>query len=130
MMIAGDRARLKRALIHLVANGLSFAGSGEVVVTATRGRDGRARINVRDHGPGFSADALARASQPFARARDVERAEPRAGVGVGLAVARHMLELHGGALAIASRAGRGATVTATLPGHRVGRVAAPAGLRH
>lgn len=120
--ISGDRERIKRALVHLVANGLSFAEEGEVTLSATLARDGRVRIAVDDQGPGFSPNALARAGEPFGRARDdVDLADPRAGIGVGLAVARHMFELHGGGLRIDSRDGQGARVTCTLPHSRVVR---------
>lgn len=120
MIVDGDRDRLKRALVHLVANGLS-SGGGDVSLSAKATRDGRLRIGVTDRGPGFAPEALARAGEPFARARGVDRADPAAGLGIGLAVARHMFELHGGGLRIASRAGRGATVTCTLPPGRVVR---------
>ncbi len=128
MVVSGDRARLKRALVHLVVNGLSFGG-GAVTLSASGTRDGRVRIGVADEGQGFPAEALARVSEPFARARQVDRADPRASAGVGLAVARHMFELHGGGLRVSSRAGRGATVTCTLPSARVMR-APQASLRH
>ena len=128
VVIAGDRARLKRALIHLVVNGLS-SGGGEVALSATGTRDGRVRLRISDRGDGFAPEALARAGEAFARARQLDRAEPDAGVGIGLAVARHMFELHGGGLRIESRAGHGATVTCTLPSRRVARPPS-GGVRH
>ena len=120
VLLQGDRDRIRRALMHLVANGLAYTpAGGAVTMSVTTARDGKVMIGVADDGTGFSTDALARAFEPFARDRDPEFADPRAGIGVGLALVRHTFELHGGAVRISSRAGVGATVTCMLPRQRV-----------
>jgi signal transduction histidine kinase len=120
ILLRGDKDKLKRAVLHLVANGLAFTPArGSVTVSADVGAQGQVLIRVADTGRGFSADELARAFQPFPRVRTVEQADPHAGPGVGLALVRKYVELHGGAVRIESKPGGGTTVTCMLPAHRV-----------
>jgi signal transduction histidine kinase len=120
LLLRGDKEKLTRALLHLVSNGLAFTPStGRVQVTADVGAEGQVLIRVADTGRGFSADELARAFQPFPRVKTVEQAEPNTGAGVGLALVRRYIELHGGAVRIESTPGTGTTVTCMLPSSRV-----------
>ncbi len=120
ILLRGDKEKLKRAVLHLVANGLAFTHApGSVTVSADVGAQGQVLIRVADTGRGFSADELALAFQPFPRVRTVDQADPGAGPGVGLALVRKYVELHGGAVRIESRPGVGTTVTCMLPASRV-----------
>jgi signal transduction histidine kinase len=120
ILLRGDKEKLKRAVMHLVANGLAFTpATGSVTVSADVGSEGQVLIRVADTGRGFSSDELARAFQPFPRVRTVDHADPSAGPGVGLALVRKYVELHGGAVRIESRPGVGTTVTCMLPASRV-----------
>lgn len=126
ILLRGDPDKLRRAVLHLVANGLAFTPSGgSVNVTTQLARDGRVLIRVADTGRGFSAHELSQAFQPFPRIRTVDRADPQAGLGVGLALVRRFIELHGGAVRIESRQGKGTTVTCMLPKTRVALDVAP-----
>jgi signal transduction histidine kinase len=126
ILLRGDPGKLRRALLHLLANGLAFTPSGGAVQVSTQlARDGRVLIRVADSGRGFSAHQLAQAFQPFPRVRTVDQADPQAGLGVGLALVRRFIELHGGAVRIESRQGQGTTVTCMLPKARVALDVAP-----
>ncbi len=120
ILLRGDKEKLTRALLHLVSNGLAFTPStGRVSVTADVGAEGQVLIRVADTGRGFTAEDLARAFQPFPRIKTVDQAEPNAGAGVGLALVRRYIELHGGAVRIESTPGTGTTVTCMIPSSRV-----------
>lgn len=120
VLLRGDADKLRRAVLHLLANGLAFTPSGGQVRVSTRlAPDGRVLIRVADTGRGFTPHQLSQAFQPFPRIRTVDQADPQAGLGVGLALVRRFIELHGGAVRIESRQGEGTTVTCMLPKTRV-----------
>ena len=79
-------------------------------------RDGRVEIIVSDTGPGIPSADLARVFERFYRV-DKARARP-GGIGLGLAIVRHLVELHGGHAAAENRPEGGARFTITLPGVR------------
>jgi two-component system phosphate regulon sensor histidine kinase PhoR len=119
LTVLGDRDELVRALENLVENALKYGASGKRVdVTLSRGaaRDGadEARIAVRDYGPGIAREHLPRLTERFYRV-DVAGSRAQGGTGLGLALVKHVLNRHGGRLAIESAAGAGATFTVHLP---------------
>jgi two-component system phosphate regulon sensor histidine kinase PhoR len=69
---------------------------------------------VRDYGPGIAAEHLPRLTERFYRV-DVGESRAQGGTGLGLALVKHILNRHGGRLAIESRVGEGATFTVRLP---------------
>lgn len=103
-----DSRRLQQVLLNLLLNGAqAMPGGGELELQLeARGR--HARVRVRDRGAGFSAAALRAAFQPFWTTKE-------AGSGLGLVLARRIVEAHGGTIAIANREGGGAEVTVDLP---------------
>lgn len=120
VLLRADREKLFSAVQHLVMNGLAFTpGDGEVRVSTNLMRDRRIIIRVADNGRGISSDELEGLFKPFARASAVERADPLAGPGVGLALVRRYIELHGGAVRIDSTQGLGTKVTCIIPADRV-----------
>jgi two-component system, LuxR family, sensor kinase FixL len=106
-----DVLQIEQVIVNLVRNAaeaLSEAGryDGKVVIEAAREDDDRVVIRVRDNGPGFDADLFERASLPFTTTKED-------GLGLGLSLARSIVEAHGGRLTIASTSS-GATVSFTL----------------
>ena len=83
---------------------------GRVTVTAARA-GGEVRVAVADTGPGIAADDLPYVFDRFWQARSTRRA----GAGLGLAMAKGIVEAHGGTLSAASEPGRGSTFAFTLP---------------
>jgi two-component system, OmpR family, sensor kinase len=107
-----DRLRAEQALGNLVENALRH-GRGRILVQARR-RNGRVELHVRDEGPGFEADFLERAFEPFTRG-DPGRVGP--GAGLGLAIVDVIARAHGGAAHAANRDG-GADAWLALPDQR------------
>jgi signal transduction histidine kinase len=106
-----DRARLVQIVSKLVANGLKFTPPGGRV-TVRVGREGdRVRVRVEDTGRGIPPERL---PEIFDRAANARRS-PRDGPGMGLAIVRGLVELHGGEVSVESRMGEGSVFSFTLP---------------
>jgi signal transduction histidine kinase len=111
-VIEADERMLKQVLFNLLANAVKFtARSGHVDVTA-RGDGDEVLVSVRDDGIGIAAADQARIFEEF---EQVGRAHVQEGTGLGLALSRRFVELHGGRLWVESEPGRGSTFTFTLP---------------
>lgn len=109
--VRADRARVEQALTNLVGNALRYGGGRPIVVTVER--DGSwARVGVRDHGPGIAAADLPRIFDRFARASSTRHF---GGLGLGLYIARHVAECHGGRITVDSREGEGSCFSLELP---------------
>lgn len=111
-----DGALLGRALHNLFANAWAHGHPKDtplvVMVTAT---GERARVAVVDRGPGFSAELLPRAFEPFVMGGDKARSPGAHGMGLGLALVRRIVEAHGGSAVARNVAGGGAEVAFELP---------------
>ncbi len=105
-----DSARLAQACGHLLVNAMTYA-SGQIGVEVDAGGS-RARLAVRDNGPGIAPEDQERIFLPFERA---VRCRNHAGFGLGLHVVRRIVEAHGGAVRLESTVGRGSTFTIELP---------------
>jgi PAS domain S-box-containing protein len=112
---AGDRQRLGQVMWNLVSNALKFTPrGGRIEVTLAR-TDGHARITVHDTGPGMDPSFLPHVFERF-RQSDAGVARTHGGLGLGLAIAHHLVALHGGQISAQSPGlGRGSTFTVTLP---------------
>ena len=113
--IVGDPDRLQQIAWNLLSNAVKFTPAGGTVELALERGDGGVRFVVHDTGSGIARDFLPFVFQRF---RQHDRVEGRrtGGLGLGLAIARHLVELHGGSIAATSDGeGRGATFTVTLP---------------
>jgi PAS domain S-box-containing protein len=106
-----DAHRVVQALSNLVGNALRFAPTGTAVTLRARAEGGAVAVDVIDRGPGIAPEHLAHVCDRFWQGRP----DARAGVGLGLAIARGIAEAHGGALRVASTAGEGATFALVLP---------------
>jgi two-component system, OmpR family, phosphate regulon sensor histidine kinase PhoR len=112
LMALGDRAKTDQALQNIVDNALKFTRAGEVVVTASSDRD-RVEIAVRDTGPGIPPHDLPRIFERFYKVDRARGGQP--GSGLGLSIARHLVELQGGTVAAESSPGAGTVVRVRLP---------------
>ncbi|MBM4344373.1 MAG: response regulator [Deltaproteobacteria bacterium] len=110
-----DPDRLERVWINLLSNALKFTPTAGRVVVRIEAVDGGAVVTVRDSGPGFPPEL---AEQLFDRFFQVDMGGTRqhGGAGIGLALARHFVELHGGHIAAHCEVGQGATFTVRLRG--------------
>ncbi|HKU56002.1 MAG TPA: ATP-binding protein [Gaiellaceae bacterium] len=112
--LEADADRLRQVLDNLVSNALKFTPGGGSVTLAAGGADGSLRIEVTDTGIGIPQDELGQLFSRFYRASTAtRRAIP--GTGVGLVIARAIVEAHGGTISLESTEGKGTRVTVTLP---------------
>jgi PAS domain S-box-containing protein len=125
--VRGDEMRIRQVILNILSNAVKFTPpEGEVELRAKPLDEGGLELSIQDHGIGMTADEIAIALQPF---RQVESAANRTheGTGLGLPLAKALIELHGGSLVIASTPGDGTLVRIVLPSARVldlGHVAA------
>lgn len=114
-----DWARMRQALGNLLSNAFKFTPEGgQISLLARMAADGGMVIAVKDQGIGLEPDQIEAALQPF---HQIDRSLSRRfeGTGLGLPIAKSLVELHGGKLAIESAAGEGTTVKVILPPARV-----------
>jgi signal transduction histidine kinase len=110
-----DPLRFRQVLNNLISNAVKFtAPGGSVSASARRLADGGAELTVRDSGVGMRAEDIPRALEPFQQI-DGGLARSFPGTGLGLPIAKGLVEAHGGTLRIASAPGEGTTVTILLP---------------
>src|SRR5205823_4336660 len=113
--VSGERPRLQQVVWNLIANAIKFTPKGGRVTVRLEREAGSARITVSDTGKGISADFLPHVFDRFRQA-DSSSTREHGGLGLGLAIVRHLVELHGGTVQAESRGeGRGATFTLRLP---------------
>jgi signal transduction histidine kinase len=114
-----DRAKVRQILFNLVSNAIKFTPSGgQVVVSAEPCPGGGIALAVADTGIGIAPEEIPLALQPF-RQIDNTLSRVHQGTGLGLPLAKALVELHGGSLDIVSQPNVGTTVTVTFPADRV-----------
>ena len=109
--VEGDADRLHQVLANLLDNAQKSSPALEEIAVQVAVRDGEAEICVRDHGAGIPEESLERIFEKFVR----ERGDMVSGTGLGLYIARQILDAHGGRIWAESRPGEGATFHVTLP---------------
>ena len=109
-----DQDKIKQILVNLIVNAIKFTpANGNVKVTVGTEK-GEAVIRVSDTGAGIDADSLPYIFERFYRV-DKSRNRATGGSGIGLTIAKKLVELHGGAISVASKVGAGTTFTVRLP---------------
>jgi len=94
-----DRARITQVLINLISNSVKFSPDGEVVTVAAKIEAGSVTFSVADNGPGIS---LAAQQSLFNRFSQITQTTARHGAGLGLAICKHLIQLHGGEIGVVS----------------------------
>jgi signal transduction histidine kinase len=108
-----DAVRIEQLLTNLIGNAVKYAGETSVIeINIVPASGGSAHIEVHDNGPGIPADKLAVIFEPFQR---IDQTGHKKGLGLGLAIAREIALLHGGAIWVDSQVGRGTTFHVRLP---------------
>ena len=112
--VVGDNARLEQVVTNLVGNAVKYSDmGGEITLTVER-RDGEAVCSVADRGPGVEGSFASHIFERFVRG-DPARARSQRGAGLGLAIAREIIEAHGGRIWVGSRTGGGSVFAFALP---------------
>jgi two-component system OmpR family sensor kinase len=117
VVVRGDADWLKRLLLNLLDNALRFTPSGGLVSVTVSQEHAMATLRVRDTGDGIDPDLLPHIFERFVRA-ETSRARVQSGAGLGLALAKWIVERHRGRIGVESRVGRGTTFTVELPLNR------------
>ncbi len=126
-VLAGDPVRLEQVFSNLIGNAIKFTTSGGRVDVQVEARLGEAIVTVRDTGRGISPHALPHIFERFRQA-DSSTTRAHGGLGLGLAIVRHIVEAHGGRVHAESQGeGKGASFIVSLPLRTAdGRVLSPA----
>ncbi|MBI2772246.1 MAG: response regulator [Burkholderiales bacterium] len=125
--IDGDAVRIEQILNNLITNALKFSPASSEIVVEVHHDGGKAVVSVRDAGAGISADLLPRVFDPFMQGPPPQN-RMQSGLGIGLALVKQLVELHGGVVhATSGGQGEGATFTFWIPSIPAPGSAAPAG---
>ena len=112
--IEGDRSRLEQVVSNLLANAIKFTPEGGRITMSAWVDEGELTFAVSDTGIGIPADQLPKVFEPFYQVSDGP-ARLHGGMGLGLAICRHIVERHGGRLEVDSTEGMGSTFRFALP---------------
>jgi two-component system cell cycle sensor histidine kinase PleC len=116
--VEGDYRALKQVLLNLLSNAVKFTPRGGRIVLKAEGRRDamgeRVRVSVRDTGIGIAPQDLARLARPFEQIES-QQSKTQQGTGLGLALSKSLIEMHGGVLEIESQPSMGTTVSFLLP---------------
>jgi two-component system cell cycle sensor histidine kinase PleC len=114
-----DPRSIKQIVINLVSNAVKFTPpGGTITLEIAINNQNAVSLTVRDTGIGIKPENIATVLEPFGQVADIY-SRPYEGTGLGLPLAKSLLELHGGTLHISSRPGEGTTVTASFPASRM-----------
>jgi signal transduction histidine kinase len=105
---------LRLVLVNLVSNALKFTDKGEISLSVESDGE-RARLQVRDTGPGIAAGQLTSVFEPFFQGESVHHAHHSQGAGLGLSLVREMLLALGGSIDLESALGSGSTFRISVP---------------
>lgn len=112
--VEADFRALKQVMLNLLSNALKFTPRGGAITVAAERQSDRLRISVADNGIGISEEDLARLARPFEQAES-QLVKTQQGSGLGLALTKSLVELHGGRLELSSEPGVGTKASFTLP---------------
>ncbi len=114
VVIEGDPARLKQAVVNLLDNAIKYTPRGGKIVMRVIAAYPKAILEIRDNGIGIAPDALPHVFERFYRA-DKARSRELGGAGLGLSIVRSIVQAHGGTVDLESREGTGTTCLVELP---------------
>lgn len=123
--VACDRGRVVQVLSNLLANAIKHSPDGAPIEVRAERADGGVRLSIRDRGPGIAPELASRLFQRYERGPGQGRGAT-ANLGLGLAIARGLVEAHGGTIGVESAEGEGSTFHFTLPVPAPAALAVPA----
>lgn len=115
VIVNGDRDRLKQVILNLVSNAINYTPPGGEVRVWLSKQDGRACLKVEDTGPGIQPDDLPYIFDRFYRGDPSRKRTENSGFGLGLSIAKWIVDRHGGQIEVESQVGKGTRFTVWLP---------------
>ena len=112
-VVTGDERRIRQVIFNLLSNAVKFTPAGGLVDVAAAQANGEVRVSVADTGPGIAAEDLDRIFEEFQQTEAGARQQE--GTGLGLALSKCFVEMHGGRIWCDSEIGKGSTFVFTLP---------------
>jgi signal transduction histidine kinase len=112
-VVSGDERRIRQVIFNLLSNAVKFTPEGGQVDVSAARVNGEMRVAVADSGPGIAAEDLDRIFEEFQQTE--AGAQQREGTGLGLALSKRFVEMHGGRIWCESEVGKGSTFEFTLP---------------
>jgi signal transduction histidine kinase len=112
-LVHGDERRLRQVVFNLLSNAVKFTPEGGNIVVASAHVDGEVQVSVTDTGPGIAAQDRERIFEEFQQTE--VGVQQREGTGLGLALSKRLVELHGGRIWVESEPGHGSCFVFTLP---------------
>ena len=112
-VVEGDERRIRQVIFNLLSNAVKFTPAGGAVEVRAAQVDGEVRVSVADTGPGIAPEDHDRIFEEFQQTE--AGIEQREGTGLGLALSKRLVELHGGRIWFDSEVGKGSTFVFTLP---------------
>jgi signal transduction histidine kinase len=112
-LVTGDERRIRQVIFNLLSNAVKFTPAGGLVEVAAAQVDGEVRVSVADTGPGIAGEDLDRIFEEFQQTEAGARQQE--GTGLGLALSKCFVEMHGGRIWCDSEIGKGSTFVFTLP---------------
>jgi two-component system cell cycle sensor histidine kinase PleC len=129
--VEADYRALKQVLLNLLSNAIKFTPRGGRITVRAERRDDplgeRVRISIKDTGIGIASIDLERLARPFEQIES-QHAKTQQGTGLGLALTKALVEMHGGLLDLHSAPGQGTTASFSLPVRQAGQIAPAAGV--
>jgi len=114
LIVKADQERLQQVLWNLLVNAVKFTPAAGAIDVYLERHDSLAEIRIEDSGPGVPPEFLPHIFERFSQA-DSSSTRQHGGLGLGLAIVRHLIELHGGNVSAGNRDGSGAVLTVQLP---------------
>ncbi len=116
-VVRGDERRVRQVVFNLLSNAVKFTPEGGEITVATAHADGAVQVSVADTGPGIAPEDQERIFEEFQQT-DIGT-QQREGTGLGLALSKRLVELHGGRIWVESEPGKGSRFVFTLPDEEV-----------
>lgn len=117
--VMADRDMIEQVILNLFSNAIKYSPENSAIEIRIREVNGEVVTEIEDNGYGISEQSLPRIFDKFYRAADNEAAREIAGTGLGLALVKEIVELHGGRVTVKSQLGKGSTFGFILPKHDI-----------
>lgn len=111
-VVTADRERLRQVMVNLIHNAIKFNRPNGSIIIKTKSSENKVNMEVSDTGIGIAKDDLPHIFERFYKA---DKSRAGQGSGIGLAIAKHVVESHGGKIRVRSEEGKGTTFTISLP---------------